>query len=999
MFQLKGIKKDYIVGENIVNALKGIDLCFRDFEFISILGPSGCGKTTLLNIIGGLDSYTEGDLLIDGVSTKDFKNRHWDNYRNHNVGFIFQNYNLINHQSVFSNVELALVLSGVSKEERKSKVLDALKMVGLEKEIEKLPNQLSGGQQQRVAIARAIVNNPKIILADEPTGALDSETSIQVMEILKELSKDRLVIMVTHNPELALRYSTRIIKLNDGLVINDSNKYLPSKEELEELEKVHQEKIKEYKDLKTRRLLFIKERKLKMSFKTAFLLSIKNLFSKKTRTLLTATAGSIGIIGIALISAISSGATTYISSKEEESLSSYPLQIETSSIDYNRFLNIILNKNTPLETIDENKVLINQSLSSLLNEYSSSSFSNDLASLKEFIESDNLQSKKIKEGANAISYLYKYKLNIYSENDNKITNVSSSSLYQEILNKINGGNIDKTIMQLLMSQVSTFGSFLPSKEDKLFNEELIYNQYELVASSLGSRWPSSINECVVVLDKNNMLNDYAYYALGMGNKEDLFKVIEGIDVNQVDTLDYQELLNLNYKVILPTSHYVKDKEITVEDGHKIQLYKDVLKEDLNSQEVLKDLYDNSNIPLKVVGIIRPKKNVSSPCINSTVAYSPKLISYCNELIKESDVYKEQTKQENLSYSIFNGRKLLDSNVDKKVLIDEYLLSLSEEKRNSLEQEEKIYTLKFMKDQFSSVFSIVDNLNANLTINMIKNEVKTPISRNEFLDYFSLDYDDFYHKFINDKIFDHIEFLAESENETLFYEVVDISSIFEEYSSLGYENFYMNEMGDYFDTFDSIMDKLNVVDEDIPFRIYIYAKDFKSKDMIVSSLEAYNQLYPLRKITYNDFVGMVMSSVSTIINSITYVLIGLISISLIVSSIMIGIITYISVLERTKEIGILRSLGASNKDIFTLFNAETITLGFCSGSIGVLFTALLSIPLNIILVNFTGIPGFAKLEVITGIMLIFISMLLSFISGLIPSQMASKKDPVIALRSE
>ena len=999
MFQLKGIKKDYIVGENKVNALKGIDLNFRDFEFVSILGPSGCGKTTLLNIIGGLDSYTEGDLLIDGVSTKDFKNRHWDNYRNHNVGFIFQSYNLINHQSVFSNVELSLVLQGASKEERKNRVLESLKRVGLENEIDKLPNQLSGGQQQRVAIARAIVNNPKIILADEPTGALDSETSIQVMEILKELSKDKLVIMVTHNPELASRYSTRIIRLNDGKVDSDSNRFIPSKQELKHLEEVHQEKIKEYKDLKTRRLLFIKERKLKMSFKTAFLLSIKNLFSKKTRTILTAAAGSIGIIGIALISSISSGATSYISSKEEESLSSYPLQIETSSIDYNRFLNIVLNKNTPLEVIDENKVLINQSLSSLLNEYSSSSFSNDLSSLKAFIEGETIDAKKIKEGANSISYLYKYKLNIYSKNEDKITNVSSNDLYQEILNKIQGGNIDKAIMQLLISQVSTFGSFLPSKEDKLFNEELVYNQYELVASSLGSRWPTSINECVVVLDKNNMLNDYAYYALGMGSKEDLYKVIEGMEVEQVNKVDYQELLNLKYKVILPTSKYVKDQEIVKEDGRKMQLYKDALQDENTSQNVLKELYDNSNIPLNVVGIIRPKKNVTSPCINSTVAYSPKLISYCNELIKESEVYKEQTKEENLSYSVFNGRKLVDSSIDKKMLIDEYLLTLSQDERDLLEQEQQNYCLEYMKSQFSSVFSLIDNLNANLTINMIKNEIKTPISRDEFLEYFSLDYHTFYQKFIVDKIYDSIEFLAESENETLYHEIVNISDIFQEHSQLAYERFYLDKIEGYYDSFEAIMDKLNVVDEDTPFRIYIYAKDFKSKDMIISSLNAYNELYPLRKVTYNDFVGMIMSSVSTIISSITYVLIGLISISLIVSSIMIGIITYISVLERTKEIGILRSLGASNKDIFTLFNAETITLGFCAGFIGVLFSSLMSIPLNIILVNFTGISGFVKLEVITAISLIFISMILSFISGLIPSQMASKKDPVIALRSE
>lgn len=999
MLQLKDITKDYITGEKVVNALRGIDVNFSKCEFVSILGPSGCGKTTLLNIIGGLDSYTSGDLIIDGVSTKSFKNRHWDNYRNHQIGFVFQSYNLINHQNVITNVELALILSGASKEERRKKAYDALEKVVLSDVANKLPNQLSGGQMQRVAIARAIVNNPKIILADEPTGALDSETSIQVMEILKELSSDRLVIMVTHNPELAKKYSTRIIRLKDGKITHDSNEYIPTDEELNHLKLIHEEKVKEFKDLKKRRLIFLSERKLKMSFKTAFTLSIKNLFTKKTRTILTATAGSIGIIGIALISSISTGVNSYIDKMQQDTLSQYPLQIETNAIDYTQFINILMNKNVSTTTTNEDKIIINDSLNQLLTNYSSSGFSNDLKSFKTFLESDNVEAKKLKENVNSIEYLYQHNLNIYYDHQGEITKVSPDNLYNKIVDTINGGTIDKTILKTLGDQFKTFSTMLPGSQKELYNQSLVHRQYDLVAKEFGSRWPSKENECLLVLDENNTISDYAYYSIGLGNQKDIYRILNGEEVYRPNSLDYQQILNMNYKIILPTDSYIKYDEVNVY-GHSMNLYRDRLNEKNQvDEDVLKELYDQSEISMKIVGIIKPKENTSSPCIKSTIAYSPKLVEKCNYLITQSDVYKEQTKSENRDYSVLNGRPLADSFLSKKELIESYLLTVSEEERNKYQEEFKPYAMNFFRSNFLNVFNLIDELDANLTIKLYKNDKFNEVSRQEFLNFFDLSYQDFMTKFIDNREYDQIEFFAENSKEVLYHQIINPVELISEYNDKGYIEYYSQIMGDYYLTYQEVLNKLGYNDSETPFRIYIYAKDFKGKDKVVSIIKNYNQLNPSKTINYTDYMGLLMSSITTIVNSITYILIGLVSISLIVSSIMIGIITYTSVLERTKEIGVLRSLGASKKDIFTLFNAETITLGFCSGSMGVLFTALINIPLNMILNTITGIGTFVSLNYITAIMLILISILLSFISGLIPSQVASKKDPVIALRSE
>lgn len=997
MLQLIGIKKDYISGEQVVNALKGVNISFRDAEFVSILGQSGCGKTTLLNLIGGLDAYTDGDLIIDGVSTRHFKNREWDHYRNHQIGFVFQNYNLIPHQSVIGNVELALALSGVSKEERRARAIEALNLVGLGDVIFKLPNQLSGGQVQRVAIARAIVNNPKIILADEPTGALDSETSVQVMEILKSLSKDRLIIMVTHNSDLADAYSTRIVRLRDGLVASDSDPYEPDAEKIAQLEAVHQEKVREFKDLKKRRMLFFSERKLKMSFKTAFLLSIRNLMSKKTRTILTAVAGSIGIIGIALISSISNGANGYIHQVEQDTLSQYPLQIETSSIDYTQFLNVLLNRDASSSAVEENKVLIHRSLSELLNNYAQSSYTNDLKAFKKYLESGEKSAEELLSCVNAVEYLYRYPLNIYYQRGNEILQVSPEEIVDSVLDNIEGGEIDKTIVRILGNQIHAFDALLPDQNGASYNASLIQGQYDLIGKEYGSRWPENRNECLLVVDENNRINDYAYFALGLGDPADLLKMISGQEVDLPEELDFRELLNLKYKVILPTDAYVRSGTITLEDSRTMNLYENLFADPDRSGETLKNLYEQSEIDLEVVGILRPKKQISSPCIQSTIAYLPELTTYCNERIMNSAVYLEQAA--NPEYSVLTGRPLKDSSASKEEMIAEYLLTLDEETRLSYREEYETYAMTYMKESFQSIFAMVEKLHATLTIRLLSSGSERTVAQEEFLAYFDVGFDEFHRRFVTENEIESIAFSAQKDDETIYEQVLPAKDTIEDYEKKTYEIFYEKKMGNYFSTYEDVMETLNVNDNDVPFRIYLYASDFKSKDQIVSLIATYNQLNPSKAISYTDYVGMMMNSVNRIVDAVTYILLGCISVSLVVSSIMIGIITYISVLERTKEIGILRSLGASNKDVFTLFNAETITLGLCSGLIGILATALINIPVNMILNTVTGVGTMISMTPFTAVILILISALLSFISGLIPSQMASKKNPVIALRSE
>ena len=804
MLQLKDITKNYLSGDNEVKALKGINLEFRESEFVSILGQSGCGKTTLLNIIGGLDRYTSGDLIINGKSTKQFKDKDWDTYRNHSIGFVFQSYNLIPHQTVLANVELALSISGVGKEERRKRAIEALIKVGLGDQINKKPNQMSGGQMQRVAIARALVNNPDILLADEPTGALDSETSVQVMEILKEISKDRLIIMVTHNPELAEKYSSRIIKLLDGKVTDDSNPYTASKKELD--------KARTKKE---------KSGKASMKFSTAIHLSLNNLMTKKGRTFLTSFAGSIGIIGIALILSLSHGMQAYINKVEEDTLSSYPITVQESSIDMTSMMESMMKKDDDIQH-DKDRIYSRAIMGDMLETLSSKVQTNNLKEFKKFLESGE---SDIKDYINAIQYEYDLDLNIYKQNeDGSVYQVNPSS----VLDKIGFGDMLKANQQSssLMSS-SSMMSGTDVWSELLDNQQLLESQYDVLAG----HWPTKYNEVVLIADKNNEVSDYTLYSLGIkdvsdfGNAMEKLMNNEKIEINDdKNSYTYDELLNYSFKVLLNTDYYKKI------DNAWVNM--------INDQEFMKEAVQNAE-EIKIVGIIRPNDN--------TVASSDAgLIGYTKDL-KEYVINKTN-----------------ESEIDKTI-------------------------------------------------------VKT-------------------------------------------------------------------------------------IDLDKPSSINIYPKDFDSKDKIANIITDYNNKQTEdgkeeNVINYTDLVGIMMKSVSTIINVISYVLIAFVGISLVVSSIMIGIITYISVLERTKEIGILRSIGASKKDVSRVFNAETLLVGLVAGLIGISVTLLLNIPINMVIKNLVGISGIAQLPWVGGTILVVISVCLTMIAGLIPAKYAAKRDPVEALRTE
>ena len=801
MLEIKKIKKVYKLDDFEQVALNNVSINFRKSEFVSILGPSGSGKTTLLNIIGGLDKYTSGDLIINGVSTKDYKDHDWDIYRNHKIGFVFQSYNLIPHQSILSNVELALTLSGVSKKERKERAIKALESVGLKKHINKKPNQLSGGQMQRVAIARALVNNPDIVLADEPSGALDTKTSIQIMDLLKEIAKDRLVIMVTHNPELANQYSTRIINLKDGIIEGDSNPYDDNNEK---------NKIKQKNS---------KKNKSNMSFKTAVSLSLNNLMTKKGRTLLTAFAGSIGIIGISLIMALSNGIELYIDKVQEDTLTSYPLIIEKQTIDITSFMSSMAEKNSIEHTDD--KIYSNNVMTDMMSMMTAKVSTNNLTDFKKYLE----KNKELEPLINDIKYSYNFDLNIYS------TDTSKGAI------QINPSNILAEMgLSSEMMMVSNVWTELTD------NKQLLKSQYDILAGRL----PENYNEIVLIVDENNSVSDYALYSLGLKDKNELYNLFQSTMKGETyETKDknytYNEILDLNYKLVLNTSLYQKENHIWVSKQDDF----DYMKKLVNSSE-----------NIKVVGIIKPNEEAAISSTTGGIGYTSKLTEYNNS--------------------------------------------------------------KIAKEQFS-----------NKNINVFTNE-----------------------------------------------------------------EFKVTE------SYDSNISVLGIVDLDSPSAISIYPKSFEAKEEIENIISKYNDSQSEEnKIQYTDYVGLLMNSVTVIVNMISYVLIAFVSISLVVSSIMIGIITYISVLERTKEIGILRSIGASKKDISRVFNAETFIIGLISGLLGIGITLLISIPVNIILKKLVDISGLCKLPIGGSIILVVISVTLTVIAGLIPSKIASKKDPVVALRSE
>ena len=895
MLELNDIKKDYVSGSTTVSALKGINLRFRDCEFVSILGQSGCGKTTMLNIIGGLDKYTSGDLKINGVSTKNYKDRDWDFYRNNSIGFVFQSYNLIPHQTVLSNVELALTLSGVSKAERKKRAIEALEKVGLGEQIHKKPNQMSGGQMQRVAIARALVNNPDILLADEPTGALDTETSVQIMELLKEISKDRLIIMVTHNPELAKDYSTRTVRLLDGVITDDSNPY--SLEDMEADIRAKEDAKVKASEKKTKKSG--KKQKTSMSFFTALSLSFNNLMTKKTRTILTAFAGSIGIIGIAMILSISNGIQLYIDRVQRDTLSSYPITFQAESIDISSMVSSMTGNSDSEEHEDKAKIYSNDIMGDMINTMVKEVKSNNLSEFKKYIENGG---SDIKSYVSDIQYSYDVPLNIYmKDTSNGVEQLNPSTMFDSIYGE------GATSTSSAMSSGMGMGMFSNSSvwNQLLGNQQVLDEQYDVLAG----HWPENYNEVVLVADKNNEVDDYTLYSLGLKDPEEvrtLFKkmmVGESYETEKDTSYTFDEILDTEFKLVMPTDMY-KYNDVT-------GTWDDYSKDDKYMTNVV-----NNGTDIKVCGIIRPNDDAVSTSLSSGIGYTAKLTEYIIEQVKNSEIAKAQLAD--TSVDVFTGVPF-DNDRNTEITMDDvnaYMATLSPEESAQMQA----MTSGMSDDQILQLFSA--SLKARTT---------------------------------------------------------DA-------------------------TLDSNKSKLGITDLDTPSQIDIYATDFDSKEKVQNIIKDYNKLQQddgkeENVINYTDYVGIMMSSVSTIINAISYVLIAFVAISLIVSSIMIGIITYISVLERTREIGVLRSIGASKKDVSRIFNAETLIEGFVSGALGIVVTLLLCIPANALIKHLTDISNVAQLPVAGGVILIIISMFLTFIAGLIPAKLAAKKDPVVALRSE
>lgn len=857
MLELKNITKDYKSANETVHALKGITLSFRENEFVSVLGQSGCGKTTLLNIIGGLDQYTSGDLIINGRSTKDFKSRDWDDYRNHSIGFVFQSYNLIPHQNVLSNVELALTLSGVSKEERRKRARDVLEKVGLSDQLYKKPNQMSGGQMQRVAIARALVNDPDILLADEPTGALDSATSIQIMELLHEIAKEKLVIMVTHNPQLAADYSTRIIRLLDGEVVDDS---------------------RPYQETMTEANAKSGGRHPSMSFRTALSLSLNNLMTKKARTFLTAFAGSIGIIGIALIMSLSNGVQSYIDSVEKDTLSSYPITIEDSAMDISAMMETMMGLQKDDAQHKDDSIYPKAMISDMLETMSDKMEKNNLKAFKEYLDSEDA---KIGEHAKAVEYGYDLTLNVYNENsDYGLVQISPNHLLDEL-----GFSAMNQFSESFMGSMSTSQNEVWNKlpDDEGLREE----EYDLIEGS----WPKEYNEVVLAVDENREITDYALYSLGLLDQQEVIDSFRSLQnggkasLSEARSYTPQEILGMEFKLVMNCDLYRNVNGLWIDMS--------------DDEDFVKEAVQNGET-MKVVGIISPKED-SSKRETGGVYYTSLLqdhvISYC----ENSKIVKQQKAHPDINVFTQNA-----FNSDKDFDI------------GSLSAQQQMQMASMSQEELAA---------------------------------FMADY---------------------SENKNATYE--------------------------------SNLKRMGAVDLRVPSSINIYASSFEDKEEIAALIAEYNELQQkngndANVITYSDMVGTMMESVTTIVDMISYVLMAFVSVSLIVSSIMIGIITYISVLERTKEIGILRAIGASKKDISRVFNAEAFIIGLISGVLGIGVTLLLNLPISVIVEQLTGVADIAKLPMSGGIVLVIISLLLTTIAGLIPSRIASKKDPVEALRSE
>lgn len=986
MLEIRNIVKDYETGSETVHALKGVSIAFRESELVSILGQSGCGKTTLLNIIGGLDQYTSGDLIINGQSTKQYKSADWDIYRNHSVGFIFQSYNLIPHQSVLSNVELALTLSGVSKAERRRRAKEALEKVGLGNQLNKRPNQMSGGQMQRVAIARALVNDPDILLADEPTGALDSETSIQIMELVKEIAKDRLVIMVTHNPELAEKYSTRIVKLLDGRIVGDSDPFDPAKEP------AHSE---------VRKTEVTKGQKTSMSFLTALSLSKNNLMTKKGRTFLTSFAGSIGIIGIALILSLSNGVQEYINSVERSTLASFPVSIQHETVDYTSLMTSMMNvRDNAEENRDPDRIYTNDISTEMMKTMLSEMQTNNLAEFKEYLESDP---DGISASIEEIQYSYDSNLYIYGHSaDGDIMQINPSTVMSAMM----GQSMADNVSQMTNTYSSLMGSSSMSSYDafrELLSTDMLKTEYEVLAGRL----PEAYNEVVVLVTDRNELSDVTLYTLGLRDQGELEGMMSSVMVGESFDLDtgdlsfsYDDLMGMEFSMLTAPEFYQKNDDGTWTDMR-------------SDSEFMEQAAENG-LKLKVVGILKPDADSLISSTNSGgIGYTHALTEYMIDKTNSSELVKAQ--KENPDVDVFTGIEFPKADEEEEQPMSqseamEMLTGmLTEEQRTKLNEG---IMAALTEEQQAQIQSAMMGMVSDEQMNSIMMGVLTPEQLTQLqsgADVNSL-LTDAQKAQMSAQIAASLTAEQNAELSEMMNGMADPTKMY----TIFMQVLTTDQLRQLMDmtkepettdaTYDGNLKLLGVAELSEPSSMKIYATDFESKEKITQLIEKYNDSKiaddnQADVINYTDYVGLMMSSVSDIINSISYILIAFVAISLIVSSIMIGIITYISVLERTKEIGILRAMGASKRDISNVFNAETLIVGFSAGVIGIAVTVLLNIPINIIIENITGIANVALLPWQGGVILVVISMLLTLIAGLVPAGVAAKKDPVEALRTE
>lgn len=986
MLEIRNIVKNYETGSETVHALKGVSIAFRESELVSILGQSGCGKTTLLNIIGGLDQYTSGDLIINGQSTKQYKSADWDIYRNHSVGFIFQSYNLIPHQSVLSNVELALTLSGVSKAERRRRAKEALEKVGLGNQLNKRPNQMSGGQMQRVAIARALVNDPDILLADEPTGALDSETSIQIMELVKEIAKDRLVIMVTHNPELAEKYSTRIVKLLDGQIVGDSDPFDPAKEP------AHSE---------VRKTEVTKGQKTSMSFLTALSLSKNNLMTKKGRTFLTSFAGSIGIIGIALILSLSNGVQEYINSVERSTLASFPVSIQHETVDYTSLMTSMMNvRDNAEENRDPDRIYTNDISTEMMKTMLSEMQTNNLAEFKEYLESDP---DGISASIEEIQYSYDSNLYIYGHSaDGDIMQINPSTVMSAMM----GQSMADNVSQMTNTYSSLMGSSSMSSYDafrELLSTDMLKTEYEVLAGRL----PEAYNEVVVLVTDRNELSDVTLYTLGLRDQGELEGMMSSVMAGESFDLDtgdlsfsYDDLMGMEFSMLTAPEFYQKNDDGTWTDMR-------------SDSEFMEQAAENG-LKLKVVGILKPDADSLISSTNSGgIGYTHALTEYMIDKTNSSELVKAQ--KENPDVDVFTGIEFPKADEEEEQPMSqseamEMLTGmLTEEQRTKLNEG---IMAALTEEQQAQIQSAMMGMVSDEQMNSIMMGVLTPEQLTQLqsgADVNSL-LTDAQKAQMSAQIAASLTAEQNAELSAMMNGMVDPTKMYTIFMKV----LTTDQLRQLMDmtkepettdaTYDGNLKLLGVAELSEPSSMKIYATDFESKEKITQLIEKYNDSKiaddnQADVINYTDYVGLMMSSVSDIINAISYILIAFVAISLIVSSIMIGIITYISVLERTKEIGILRAMGASKRDISNVFNAETLIVGFSAGVIGIAVTVLLNIPINIIIENITGIANVALLPWQGGVILVVISMLLTLIAGLVPAGVAAKKDPVEALRTE